>query len=254
MRDPIGPGMDWNGAWKSWVAKDAIKPMNMQGCRPPAHALDAARDNPVLTTTLGGHNARHVYGESHYQRYDPKEAPSDRTKEPAKVFEAARSTVRHDPLTAYYPPPDTQLPVHPPPQEPDRWVPMNHTRLSSLYDPVTHQRTDVLKVKPAGQPREAQDVVTSVKRGDASRAPGNYVSSAAVLQHDPTAFRRRKGVTEFYDATHPCKPNLSLNYASRIATDPSVFARRQGGMVAWMHAAIIGKSKIPFRKTQPPGV
>ena len=31
MRDPIGPGMDWDGAWKSWVAKDAIKPLNMQG-------------------------------------------------------------------------------------------------------------------------------------------------------------------------------------------------------------------------------
>ena len=38
-----------------------------------------------------------------------------------QVFEMARSTVRHDPLTAYHPPPDTQLPVHPPPQEPDRW-------------------------------------------------------------------------------------------------------------------------------------
>ena len=31
MRDPIGPGMNWDGAWKSWVAKDAIKPLNMQG-------------------------------------------------------------------------------------------------------------------------------------------------------------------------------------------------------------------------------
>ena len=29
--------------------------------------------------------SRHVYSETHYQRYDPKEAPSDRTKEPAKV-------------------------------------------------------------------------------------------------------------------------------------------------------------------------
>ncbi len=26
-------GLDWAGAWKAWVAKDAIKPVNMTGTR-----------------------------------------------------------------------------------------------------------------------------------------------------------------------------------------------------------------------------
>ena len=55
-RDP-GPGVDWSGAWKSWVAKDAIKPVNMAGCRPPAHAFDARKDQPMNTTIIGGPNA-----------------------------------------------------------------------------------------------------------------------------------------------------------------------------------------------------
>ena len=69
----------------------------------------------------------------------------------------------------------------------------------------------------------------------------------------PRLFRRRR-VTEFIDITHPSKPNWSENFKDRITKDPKVFARVQGSMVAWMEAAIIGKSKIPFRKTQPPGV
>eukprot|EP00292_Cryptomonas_paramecium_P021252 CAMPEP_0113672668 /NCGR_PEP_ID=MMETSP0038_2-20120614/6401_1 /TAXON_ID=2898 /ORGANISM="Cryptomonas paramecium" /LENGTH=168 /DNA_ID=CAMNT_0000588983 /DNA_START=307 /DNA_END=811 /DNA_ORIENTATION=+ /assembly_acc=CAM_ASM_000170 len=166
----------------------------------------------------------------------------------------ARSTVRNDPLTAYYPPPETKLPSHPPAQEPDRWVPMNHTRMSSLYNPVTHQRVDISQVKPEGGRREHQEVETRVRRGDGERPPGNFQSSAKTLQHDPLAFHRKKGVTEFFDATHPSKANLSENYSDRLAKDHSVFARRQGPMVSWMHAAVVGKSKIPFRKTQPPGV
>ena len=51
------PGVDWSGAWKAWVAKDAIKPVNMAGCRPPAHAFDARKDKPMNTTVIGGHNA-----------------------------------------------------------------------------------------------------------------------------------------------------------------------------------------------------
>ena len=252
-RDPNNAGCDWSGAWKSWVGKDAIKPVNMAGCRPPKHAYDATIDQPTNTVTLGGHNApcRRNYT---YSTYDKREGPSDRTKLAAATFENAKSNVQHDPLAAYHPPPDTKLPVRRPEQEPDRWVPMNHTAVTSLYNPLSHARIEISKTKPLGRPRAEQDVDLVIKKGDPDAPPGNYKSSAETVLYNPTAFRRRRGVTEFMDITHPFKPNFSDNFHDRITKDPRVFARVQGSMVAWMEAAIIGKSKIPFRKTQPPGV
>jgi len=247
-RDPNKPGIEWAGAWKSWVAKDAIKPVNMAGCRPPKHCYDATQDHPLSTVTLGGPNApcRRTYT---YDTFDTKEGPSDRTKEAARIFENATSNVQHDPLAAYHPPPDTKMPYRPPNQEPDRWVPMNHTAVNSLYNPLTHQRVVIQKNKPQGRPRAEQDVELIIKKGDPNDRPGNYVSSAETVMYNPTAFRRRRGVTEFIDITHPFKPNFSDNFHERITKDPRVFARVQGSMVAWMEAAIIGKSKIPFRKS-----
>jgi hypothetical protein len=54
-----GPGVDWDGAWKSWVAKDAIKPVNLAGCKPPSHSFNATMDKPLTTTIIGGPNAPH---------------------------------------------------------------------------------------------------------------------------------------------------------------------------------------------------
>jgi hypothetical protein len=42
-----------------------------------------------------------------------------------------------------------------------------------------------VQVKPAGAPREMQDVDVTMKRGDASLPAGNFVSSAQTLQHEP---------------------------------------------------------------------
>jgi hypothetical protein len=210
-------------------------------------------DRPTNTVRLGGPNAPCVRAYT-YNSFDTRGGPSDRTKEAASTFENATSNVRHDPLAAYHPPPDTKLPVRRPEMEPDRWVPMNHNKICSLYNPLSHQRVVISKQKPPGLPRAEQDVELVIKRGDPEAPPGNYVSSAESVLYDPAAFRRRRGVTEFIDITHPFKPNFSDNFHERITKDPRVFARVQGSMVAWMEAAIIGKSKIPFRKTQPPGV
>ena len=43
--------------------------------------------------------------------------------------------------------------------------------------------------------------------------------------------------------------NFSDNFRDRITQDPKVFFPVKGAMVAWMEAAIVGKSKIPFRKS-----
>ena len=107
-------------------------------------------------------------------------------------------------------------------------------------------------IKKGDPNKGAKEIAKAV--GLQPQGPGNYESTAQVVMYNPTAFRRRKGVTEFIDITHPFKPNFSDNFHERITKDPRVFARVQGSMVAWMEAAIIGKSKIPFRKTQPPGV
>jgi len=216
------------------------------------HSYSATSDQPMSTVTLGGPNApcRRTYT---FDTFDKREGPSDRTKQAAHIFENATSNVRHDPLAAYHPPPDTKLPVMRPEQEPDRWVPMNHTSINSLYNPLSHQRVEISKTKPLGRPRAEQDVELVIKKGDPAKNPGNYVSSAETVMYNPKAFNRRRGVTEFMDITHPFKPNFSDNFTDRITKDPRVFARVQGSMVAWMEAAIIGKSKIPFRKTQPPG-
>ncbi|EKX48685.1 hypothetical protein GUITHDRAFT_151655 [Guillardia theta CCMP2712] len=248
-----GPGVDWAGSWKSWIGKDAIKPVNMTGCRPPNHSYHVSSDKPLQTTTLGGPNAPFRRTMT-YERYDPKEAPSDRTKTHAKIFETAMSGVRNDPLAAYHPPPETKVPTTRPEQEPDRWVPMNHNRLSSLYNPLTHDRMEILQVKKDTLVRAHQDVDLIIKKGDPSKPAGNYMSSAETNMYDKKAFNRRKGVTEFLDITHPFRPNFSDNWKDRINKDPKIFYREQGSMVSWMEAAIIGKSKIPFRKTQPPGV
>lgn len=266
-RDPNNAGCDWAGGWKSWCAKDFIKPVNMAGCRPPAHAYDARSDQPMNTVKLGGPNAPCVRS-YHFETFDTREGPSDRTKAAAETFANAASGVKHDPLAAYHPPKDTKLPVRRPEMEPDRWVPMNHNSVTELYNPLSHQRVVISKTKPPGRPRAEQDVDLVIKKGDPNKGakeiakavglqpqgPGNYESTAQVVMYNPTAFRRRKGVTEFIDITHPFKPNFSDNFHERITKDPRVFARVQGSMVAWMEAAIIGKSKIPFRKTQPPGV
>ncbi|KAJ1486121.1 hypothetical protein T484DRAFT_1891242 [Baffinella frigidus] len=185
------PGMDRSGAWKSWVAKDAIKPVNMAGCRPPLHAFDFKRDKPTSTVTIGGKNAPYILNTT-YQRFDVRENPSDRTKIPAAILEAAESGVRHDPLAAYHPPSGTTLPTRRPQQEPDRWVPMNHTKITSLYNPLSHKRVDIAQIKPLGLPRSNQDCVVELRQ--------------------------------------------------------EVFFPVKGAMVAWMEAAIVGKSKIPFRK------
>jgi hypothetical protein len=233
MRDPNNAGIDWAGAWKSWVGKDAIKPMNMAGCRPPAHSYSATLDNPRNTVTLGGHNApcRRTYT---YDTYDKREGPSDRTKREAEIFENATSNVRHDPLAAYHPPPDTKLPTRRPEQEPDRWVPMNHNQVVALYNPLSHARIEISKTKPPGRPRADQDVEVVIKKGDPNAPAGNYKSSAETVLYDPKAFRRRRGVTEFMDITHPFKPNFSENWSQRITQDPRVFYGQQGSMVAWM--------------------
>jgi hypothetical protein len=131
---------------------------------------------------------------------------------------------------------------------------MNHTRLTSLYNPLSHTRVDVAQIKPTGLPRKFQNVTVEMRQGDPDRAPGNTVSPAEAIQHDKHAFHRRRGVTEFMDITHPYKANFSDNFADRISRDPKVFFPVKGAMVAWMEAAIVGKSKIPFRKTQPVGV
>lgn len=61
-KDPSASvGLDWQGAWKSWVAKDAIKPVNMTGCRPPPHAYNVATDQPTSTTVIGGRNVASPY-------------------------------------------------------------------------------------------------------------------------------------------------------------------------------------------------
>ena len=162
----------------------------------------------------------------------------------------------HDPLAAYHPPADTKLPVRRPEEQPDRWVPMSHPGYITLYNPLTHQRTDINKEPFANTkgPRDPMGMSVTLKRGDKAAPPGNFMSAAETLSIDPTAYRRRKGVTEFMDITHAFKPNFSENFQERIGTDPKVFYRQQGAMVTWMHAAVVGKSKIPFRKTQPPGV
>mmetsp|Transcript_44603 Transcript_44603/g.104781 ORF Transcript_44603/g.104781 Transcript_44603/m.104781 type:complete len:271 (-) Transcript_44603:51-863(-) len=252
-KDPSASvGLDWQGAWKSWVAKDAIKPVNMTGCRPPPHAYNVATDQPTSTTVIGGRNAPFKV-KSTYQRFDPRGAPSDRTKEHARTFENAQSHVQHDPLAAYHPPTGTTLPQRRHEQEPDRWVPMNHPQLYSQYNPLTHKRTDISKIKIDGA--EPQDNIrVELRRGDSRRAPGNNVPATEILQHDPHAFHRKKGVTDFAEITHPFKSNSSDQHRIRLENDHTIFRRRQGAMVTWMHAAIIGKSKIPFRATQPPGV
>mmetsp|Transcript_6691 Transcript_6691/g.16149 ORF Transcript_6691/g.16149 Transcript_6691/m.16149 type:complete len:270 (+) Transcript_6691:84-893(+) len=250
-----GPGMDWTGAWKAWVAKDAIKPVNMTASKPPVHSFNARSDNPMNTTVIGGPNAP-CRITKRFERYDPKEGPSDRTKEHAKTFEHATSGVSHDPLAAYHPPADTKLPIRRPEEQPDRWVPMSHQGYTTMYNPLTHKRTDITKepLDATKGGRDPKGMSVTMKRGDKVAPPGNFVSAAEALAIDPTAYRRRKGVTEFMDVTHPFKPNFSDNYAERINRDPKVFYRQQGAMVTWMHAAVVGKSKIPFRKTQPPGV
>jgi len=250
---PTGVGQDWSGSWKAWVAKDPIKPVNMTGCRPPPHCFNASEDKPTTTTILGGKNAPFRLTAT-YTTFDARGGPSDRTKTHADIFANATSNVHQDPLAAYHPPPDTKLPEKKPEQEPDRWVPMNHAKITTLYNPLSHQRVDISTTKPLGLPRAKQDVEVTIKRGDDKKAPGNAISSAQVLQHDKNAFHRRKGVTEFMDITHPFKANFSDNFHQRINEDPKVFYRLQGPMVSWMEAAIVGKSKIPFRKTQPPGV
>ena len=82
-----------------------------------------------------------------------------------QIFETATSGVRNDPLAAYHPPPETKVPTTRPEQEPDRWVPMNHNRLSSLYNPLTHDRMEILQVKKDTLVRAHQDVDLIIKKG-----------------------------------------------------------------------------------------
>ena len=50
MLVPTAPGMNYDGAWKSWISRDAIKPLDMKGLLPgllfyysvmAAHSCDA---------------------------------------------------------------------------------------------------------------------------------------------------------------------------------------------------------------------
>eukprot|EP00960_Hanusia_phi_P029571 748031-Hanusia_phi.AAC.3 len=206
------------GSWKSWIGKDAIKPVNMTGvdcllfassrlrasagCRPPNHCYNAASDmvvgapegqqgqlnslQPLQTTMIGGPNApfrrtmtSFVEPALRSSRSSVGQDQDTRQGSPSaclccllvdtgapQVFETAASGVRNDPLAAYHPPPDTKVPTTRPEQEPDRWVPMNHNRLSSLYNPLTHNRTEILQVKKNKQVRAEQDVDLIIKKGE----------------------------------------------------------------------------------------
>jgi hypothetical protein len=77
--------------------------------------------HPIPQVVIGGKNAPYRLNAT-FKRYDVRENPSDRTKEPAAIFEAAESGVRHDPLAAYHPPAGTTLPTVRPHQEPDRYA------------------------------------------------------------------------------------------------------------------------------------
>mmetsp|Transcript_58579 Transcript_58579/g.127388 ORF Transcript_58579/g.127388 Transcript_58579/m.127388 type:complete len:171 (-) Transcript_58579:121-633(-) len=167
---------------------------------------------------------------------------------------SAKSKVRNDCLAEYHAPEGTKLPQAKFSMASAKlgasWAPMVHNRYASSYNPLTHKRTDFLISQGA------DDTVVLQRRdtSDESRPPGNYVSAEAMVMHNRDTFHRKKGVTDFSEQTHCFKSNFNGAFGEALQHDPKVFYRNAGAMVTWMDKAISGKNKIPFRKTQPPGV
>jgi hypothetical protein len=191
----------------------------------------------------------------------------DRQNAAADAMERGRTMVANNNLVKWQPPPGTQVIENrfnmAAANRSEKWVPMQHEKFSSVYNPVTHVRDEFLMKRTSAGDTGSTSNTRTVQIGDetwqmhrVSRAArdepvGNYRSTSEQMLYNKTAFNRAKGVTEFVDRTHCFKPNFNETHASAMNSNPKVFARQRGGMVAWMDAAIQGKTKIPFRKSQP---
>jgi hypothetical protein len=191
----------------------------------------------------------------------------DRQNAAADAMERGRTMLANNNLVKWQPPAGTQVIENrfnmAAANRSEKWVPMQHEKFSSVYNPVTHVRDEFLMRKSNVSDTGGTSGTRTVQIGDetwqmhrvtraARNEPdGNYRSCAEQMLYNKTAFNRAKGVTEFVDRTHCFKPNFNETHASAMNANPKIFARQRGGMVAWMDAAIQGKTKIPFRKTQP---
>jgi hypothetical protein len=191
----------------------------------------------------------------------------DRQNAAADAMERGRTMLANNNLVKWQPPLGTQVIENrfnmAAANRSEKWVPMQHEKFSSIYNPVTHVRDEFLMRKSNANDSGSMSGTRTVQIGDetwqmhrVTRAArdepdGNYRSCAEQMLYNKTAFNRAKGVTEFVDRTHCFKPNFNETHASAMESNTKIFARQRGGMVAWMDAAIQGKTKIPFRKTQP---
>jgi hypothetical protein len=192
----------------------------------------------------------------------------DRQNAAADAMERGRTMLANNNLVKWQPPPGTQVIENrfnmAAANRSEKWVPMQHEKFSSVYNPVTHVRDEFLMRKSGGNSDSGSLSNTRtvqigdetwqmhrVTRAARNEPDGNYRSCAEQMLYNKTAFNRAKGVTEFVDRTHCFKPNFNETHANAMHSNAKIFARQRGGMVAWMDAAIQGKTKIPFRKTQP---